>query len=166
MGDRLPQKEGVVIGMRSYAGHPYDGHTSDDMLCQAEAISGVKAKTAAVDPGYRGRRETKVKVIHRGKKLSNGDKKRLRRRSMLEAMIGHLKNEGRLKRCPLKGKDGDARHALLCGIDWGGLPLNLRLLRAHWRALLFQFLKTCQQWAGKVLFTRQKWHIPRLRNEA
>ena len=85
---------------------------------------------------------------------------------MLEAMIGHLKNEGRLKRCPLKGKDGDARHALLCGIDWGGLPLNLRLLRAHWRALLFQFLKTCQQWADKVLFTRQKWHIPRLRNEA
>ncbi len=32
------QKEGFDIGMRSYAGNPYDGHTLDDMLCQAEAI--------------------------------------------------------------------------------------------------------------------------------
>ncbi len=50
---------------------------------------------------------------------------------MLEAMIGHMKNEGHLERCPLKGKNGDAIHALLCGIGH-----NLRLLRAHWCALL------------------------------
>ncbi len=143
------QKEGFVIGMRSYAGNPYDGHTLVDMLCQAKAISGVKAKTAAVDLGYRGRHETKVKVIHRGKKLSNRDKKRLRRRSMLEAMIGHMKNEGRLERCPLKGKDGDAIHALLCGIGH-----NLRLLRAHWRALIFWLLNICQQWPDKAWFMR------------
>ncbi len=149
------QKKGFVIGMRSYAGNPYDRHTLDDMLCQAEAISAVKAKTAAVDLGYRVRHETKVKVIHRGKKLSNRDKKRLRRRSMLKAMIGHMKNEGRLERCHLKGKDGGAIHVLLCGIGRGGLPHNLRLLRADWRALLFWFLKMYQQWAEKVLHMRK-----------
>ena len=140
------QEEGFVVAMRSYAGNPYDGHTLDDMLCQAETISGVKPKTAAVDLGYRGRNKTKVKVIHRGKKLSYRDKKRLRRRSMEEAMIGHMKNEGRLERCPLKGKDGDAIHALLCGIGH-----NLRLLRAHWRALLFCLLKMHHQCLKKTL---------------
>ncbi len=67
--------------------------------------------------------------------MSYRDKKRLRRRSMEEAMIGHMKNKGRLERCPLKGKDGDAIHALPCGIGRGGLQYNLRLLRAHWQYL-------------------------------
>jgi len=126
------QKQGCVVAMRSYPGNPYDRHTLDDMLYQAEAISGVKAKIAAVDRGYRRRHETDVKVFHRGKKLRNRNKKHLRRRSMLEAMIGHMKNDFRLERCPLKGKDGDAIHALLCGIGH-----NLRLLCAHWRTLIF-----------------------------
>ena len=47
-------------------------------------------------------------------------------------MIGHMKNDGLLDRCHLKGLLGDALHAILCGIGH-----NLRLLRAHWAALLF-----------------------------
>ncbi|MGB1322910.1 MAG: IS5 family transposase [Vibrio gallaecicus] len=117
------QKEGFVVGMRSYPGNPYDGHTLDDMLQQTETITGVKVKTAAVDLGYRGKHKTKAKIIHRGRKLSKREKKRLRRRSMIEAMIGHMKNDGLLDRCHLKGKQGDAIHALLCGIGH-----NVRLL--------------------------------------
>ncbi len=110
------QKEGFVVGIRSYPGNPYDGHTLDDMLQQTETITGVKVKTAAVDLGYRGKHKTEAKIIHRGRKLSKREKKRLRRRSMIEAMIGHMKNDGLLDRCHLKGKQGDAVHALLCGI--------------------------------------------------
>ena len=117
------QKEGFVVGMRSYPGNPYDGHTLDDMLQQTETITGVKVKTAAVDLGYRGKHKTQAKIIHRGRKLSKREKKRLRRRSMIEAMIGHMKNDGLLDRCHLKGKQGDAIHALLCGIGH-----NVRLL--------------------------------------
>jgi len=84
------QKEGFVTGIRSYPGNPYDGHTLDDMLQQAETISGTKIRDAAVDLGYRGRHTTQAKVIHRGRKLSKREKRRLRRRSMLEAMIGHI----------------------------------------------------------------------------
>jgi len=117
------QKEGFVTGMRSYSGNPYDGHTLDDLLQQSETLSGVEIRDVAVDLGYRGRHATQAKVIHRGRKLSKREKRRLRRRSMLEAMIGHMKNDGMLGRCHLKGKEGDAIHALLCGIGH-----NLRLM--------------------------------------
>jgi IS5 family transposase len=50
-------------------------------------------------------------------------------------MIGHMKNEGLLRRNWLKGSLGDARHALLCGAGH-----NLRLILAHLRVLLFVLL--------------------------
>lgn len=126
------QKEGFVVAMRSYPGNPYDGHTLDDQLQQAEIMSSVRPKTVAVDLGYRGWHDTDADIIHRGKKLSKRQKKRLRRRSVIEAMIGHMKNEGLLDRCHLKGKIGDAIHAVLCGVGH-----NLRLIRAFWlRTLL------------------------------
>ena len=117
------QQEGFVIGMGSYPGNPYDGHTLDDMLPQTEVITGVEIKDAAVDLGYRGRHRTKAKVIHRGRKLSRPEKPRLKRRNMIEAMIGHMKQDGILNRCHLKGTEGDAIHALLCGLGH-----NMRLL--------------------------------------
>ena len=77
------QEEGFVIGMRSYPGNPYDGHTLDDMLQQTETISGIEIKDAVVDLGYRGKHQTQAKIIHRGRKLSRREKQRLKRRSML-----------------------------------------------------------------------------------
>lgn len=46
-------------------------------------------------------------------------------------MIGHMKNDGLLERCHLKGTEGDALHALLCAVGH-----NLWLLRAWWHTLL------------------------------
>lgn len=43
------QEHGYVTGVRSYPGNPYDGHTLDDMLTQAQTLGGVEAKTVAVD---------------------------------------------------------------------------------------------------------------------
>jgi len=83
-------------GICSYPGNPYDGHTLDDLLQQAETLSGIETRDAAVDLGYRGRHATQANVIHRGRKLSKREKRRLRRRSMLEAMIGHMKSDGML----------------------------------------------------------------------
>lgn len=132
VGITTTQKEGFVLGMRSYPGNPYDGHTLDDLLQQATTISAVEIKTVAVDLGYRGRHDTKAKVIHRGRQLSKREKRRLRRRSGLEAMIGHMKQDGLLDRCPLKGKEGDAIHALLCGIGHN-LRLMMNFLREQLR---------------------------------
>jgi hypothetical protein len=38
----------------------------------------------------------------------------LRRRSAIAAEIGHMKTDGRLSQCPLKGTIGDALFAVLC----------------------------------------------------
>jgi IS5 family transposase len=58
-------------------------------------------------------------------------KRELRRRSAIEAMIGHMKLDGRLARNHLKGAHGDAVHALLCGAGH-----NLRLILRHLARLL------------------------------
>jgi IS5 family transposase len=126
------QKENFVVGMRSYPGNPYDGHTLDDLLQQAETITSTEAKTVLVDLGYRGQHATQAKVIHRGRKLSKREKQRLRRRSALEAIIGHMKIDGLLDCCYLKGLRGDVMHAILCGIGH-----NLRQMRAWWARQLF-----------------------------
>ena len=104
----------------------------DDLLQQAETITSVPVKTVAVDLGYRGRHGTQAQVIHRGRRLSKREKQRLRRRSALEAIIGHMKVDGLLERCHLKGLHGDAVHAILCGIGH-----NLRQMRAWWTRRLF-----------------------------
>ena len=132
VGIACTQKEGYVVGIRSYPGNPYDGHTLDDQLMQAETLTAITPKTVVVDLGYRGRHSTQAQIIHRGKKLSKRQKQRLKRRSAIEAMIGHMKNDGLLDRCHLKGTLGDALHAILCGVGH-----NLRLLRNYWEALLF-----------------------------
>ena len=133
------QKENFVVAMRSYPGNPYDGHTLDDMLQQSETITTTPAKTVVVDLGYRGKHDTKADVIHRGRKLSKRQKKRLRRRSSIEAIIGHMKVDGLLERCHLKGKHGDAVHAILCGIGF-----NLRQMRAFFARLSFWLWIRCR----------------------
>jgi IS5 family transposase len=55
----------------------------------------------------------------------------LRRRSAIEPAIGHMKTDGRLARCALKGTLGDALHAVLCGCGH-----NIRMILAHLRAIV------------------------------
>ena len=49
--------------------------------------------------------------------------------------IGHMKTDGLLARNWLKGSDGDAIHAVLCGAGH-----NLRLILAHLRVLLLALI--------------------------
>ena len=124
-------KEGLVVGMRSMPGNPYDGHTLYEALEQVEILTGHQPREVFVDLGYRGAQVPDyIKVYHR--KLKRGVTPRLkrdiRRRSAIEPMIGHMKNDGRLDRNWLKGREGDAFHALLCGCGH-----NLRMiLRKLW----------------------------------
>ncbi len=56
---------------------------------------------------------------------------------MIEPEIGHMKTDGRLSRCPLKGTAGDAIFAVLCGCGH-----NLRKILAHLRALMALLITT------------------------
>ncbi len=62
--------------------------------------------------------------------------KLLRRRSAIEPMIGHMKNDGRLTRCPLKGTEGDALFAVLCGCGH-----NIRMILKYLREFLCRLIR-------------------------
>ena len=125
--------EGFVVGMRSLPGNPYDGHTLPEALEQVEILTGQTPALAVVDRGYRGHGVTATRVLISGMRrgLTPTLKRLLRRRSAIEPEIGHMKTDGRLSRCPLKGTAGDAIFAILCGCGH-----NIRKILAHLRALL------------------------------
>ena len=62
-------------------------------------------------------------------------KRELRRRSAIEPVIGHMKAEGHLGRCYLKGTAGDAANAILTAVGH-----NFRLVLAWLRILLCMVL--------------------------
>ena len=125
-------REGLVVGMRSMPGNPYDGHTVDSQIEQIAILTGTTPKMALVDRGYRGVQAsagTRLLVSHT-RRLPKHLKKLLKRRQVVEPMIGHMKSDGLLDRNWLKGALGDAMHAVLCGAGH-----NLRMILAHLRVL-------------------------------
>jgi IS5 family transposase len=117
--------------MRALPGNPYDGHTLSEALEQVEILTDQRPEMAFVDRGYRGHGVENVKVFISGARrgVTRTIAKLLRRRSAIEPMIGHMKNDGRLTRCPLKGTEGDALFAVLCGCGH-----NIRMILNHLRA--------------------------------
>ncbi len=125
-------KEGLVVGMRSMPGNPYDGHTVDSQLEQVAILAGQTPKFVLADRGYRGIEPpsgTRLLISHT-RRLPKPLKKLLRRRQVVEPMIGHMKADGLLDKNWLKGANGDALHALLCGAGH-----NLRMILRHLRVL-------------------------------
>ena len=129
---------GFVVGMRAMPGNPYDGHTLHEALEQVEILTDRRPDMAFVDRGYRGHGIETVKVFISGARrgVTRAIAKLLRRRSAIEPMIGHMKTDGRLTRCPLKGTTGDALFAVLCGCGH-----NIRMILRHLRILLCQFIR-------------------------
>lgn len=62
-------------------------------------------------------------------------KKKLKRRNAVEPVIGHMKSDGRLAQNFLKGTEGDAINALLCGAGHN-LRRILRRLALFWLRIL------------------------------
>ena len=118
-------KGNLIVGARSFAGNPYDGHTLREQLEQSAILMQdcqIKLATAFVDLGYRGVEADNpdVGIVHRGKarQLSQAERKQLKRRQAIEPIIGHLKSDHGMDRCHLKGRAGDAMHAVLCAAGY------------------------------------------------
>jgi transposase, IS5 family len=118
-------REGLVVGMRSMPGNPWDGHTLAETLEQVGILTNRQPKIAIVDKGYQGIEIPGVRILRSGQRrgITRTLKKMIKRRSAIEPTIGHMKTDGRLDRNPLKGTLGDALHAVLCGAGH-----NIRLL--------------------------------------
>ena len=147
-------KEGLVVGMRSMPGNPYDGHTLAEAIEQKEILTNTKTKLICVDKGYKGHQIKNCQVLISGQKrgMTRSLKKKLKRRSAIEATIGHMKTEGRLDRCTLKGQLGDAMFALLCAAGHN-LRLILNFLRDFLAFLYTEIVKNI----FKPQVTEEKW---------
>jgi len=134
----VTHQQGLMVGARSFPGNPYDGHTLRDVIDQTQKLTGREIERAYVDKGYRGHdTENPRRVFISGQKrgVFGVIKRELRRRSAIEPVIGHLKAEGHLGRCYLKGRTGDAANAILSAVGY-----NFRRILAWLRILLRLFL--------------------------
>lgn len=132
-----PSKGGhFVLQSSALHGNPYDGHTLKEAIDQYVKDTGIKPKRIYVDKGYRGHDPSlKLNVFKSGqKRLAPQIQKELKRRSAIEPLIGHLKNDGRLGRNYLKGRIGDRINAIFSGIGH-----NFRLL-LRWIRNLFIYI--------------------------
>ncbi len=123
-----------VLHATALPGNPYDGHTLGAVIAATEQLTGCSIERAYVDKGYRGHKtEGPCRVFISGQKrgVFGSIKRELRRRSAIEAAIGHMKTDGHLGRCYLKGAAGDAANAILSAVGH-----NLRRVLAWLRMLL------------------------------
>jgi IS5 family transposase len=127
-----------VLHAKALPGNPYDGHTLRDVIDDTQKLTGCEIERAYVDKGYRGHdAQNPRRVFISGQKrgVFGVIKRELRRRSAIEPVIGHMKAEGHLGRCYLKGRAGDAANTILTAVGY-----NFRRILAWLRALLRQIL--------------------------
>ena len=123
-----------VLHAKALPGNPYDGHTLKQVVEETQALTGREIERIYVDKGYRGHdAPNPLRVFRSGQKrgVFGAIKRELKRRSAIEPVIGHMKNDGHLGRNHLKGRAGDAANAVLSAIGY-----NFRLILAWLRMLL------------------------------
>ena len=100
-----------VAHVKALPGKPYDGHSLATIIPAIEASLGVELERVVTDAGYKGHhapKERRMRVYVAGQKrgLTRAIKRAFRRRSAIEAVIGHGKGEHRMGRNYLAGSRG------------------------------------------------------------
>jgi IS5 family transposase len=129
-----------VLHAKALPGNPYDGHTLRAVIEDTQKLTGREMERAYVDKGYRGHdapHPRRVFISGQKRGVFGAIKRELRRRSAIEPVIGHMKAEGHLGRCYLKGRAGDAANAILSAVGY-----NFRRVLAWLRARLRQIRET------------------------
>src|SRR5262249_32618557 len=90
---RAPGGQFVLHAM-ALPGNPYDGHTLAVVIGATERLTGCEIERAYVDKGYRGHdtpNPRRVFISGQKRGVFGRIKRELRRRSAIEAVIGHMK---------------------------------------------------------------------------
>ena len=129
-----------VAHVKALPGNPYDGHTLAAVIPEMEKLVGNTIERILADKGYRGHNappDYKFRVFTSGQKrrMTPKIKRELRRRSAVEPVIGHLKDDHRMGRNYLWHQSGDATNAILAAVGY-----NFRRLIRWLSLLLFQIL--------------------------
>jgi len=131
----LNRSKGGQFALHAMAlpGNPYDGHTLATVIPDMEETIGNQLSRILADAGYRGHNAPeshKLRVFTSGQKrrVTPAIKRQMRRRSAVEPVIGHIKNEHRMDRNYLAGQQGDAINAVLAAVGYN-FSLLLRWFR-------------------------------------
>jgi IS5 family transposase len=125
-----------AIHAQALSGNPYDGHTLARIIPAIEELLGNEIERLHADAGYRGHNAPpdyrfKVYTSKQKRRLTPQIEREMRRRSAIEPVICHLKNEHRMDRNYLYRRQGDANNAILAAAGY-----NFRLLIRWLRTLL------------------------------
>lgn len=137
-----------VVHAAALPGNPYDGHTLATVIPAIEGLIGNVIERAVADAGYRGHNappEHRFHVYVAGQKRGVTDqiKRDFRRRSAIEPVIGHLKDDHRMGRNYLAHTPGDAINAVLAAAGYNFRRL-IRWLRLLLLAILLVFAGALQ----------------------
>src|SRR5271168_2428103 len=137
-----------VTHVQALPGNPYDGHTLARVIPAIEALLGNTIERLHADAGYRGHNAPpeytfKVYTAKQKRRVTPQIKREMRRRSAIEPVIGHLKNEHRMDRNYLAGRAGDAINAVLAAAAY-----NFRRILA-WFSLLLSIAWTLLALLGR-----------------
>lgn len=120
-----------------------------EVLAETEALTGREIERVYVDKGYVGHKAPKpMRVFRSGQKrgVHGRIKKEPRRRSAIEPVIGHGKEDGHLGRNYLKGRNGDQVNAVMSAVGY-----NMRLILKWLKALLRKIIAAL--WAPMMPFS-------------
>ncbi|HEY4344264.1 MAG TPA: IS5 family transposase [Parvibaculum sp.] len=137
-----------VTHIAALPGNPYDGHTLAKVIPGMEALIGNTVARLVADAGYRGHNappDYKFRIFTAKQKrhVTPRIKREMKRRSAIEPVIGHLKEEHRMGRNYLAHRAGDAVNAVLAAAGYNFRRL-LRWLRLFLRLILSRLLEALQ----------------------
>jgi IS5 family transposase len=137
-----PKGGQFVLHAQALHGNPYDGHTLGPVIADLERLTGVTVRRIHVDKGYRGHsypNRFKVWISGQVRRVTKAIRREMRRRAAVEPVIGHVKDDHRMRRNHLKGRAGDRTNAILAAAGYN-FSLLLRWLGEFLRALLLALL--------------------------
>ncbi len=122
---------GLILAIESIPQNDYDGHILPGTLALFKKNYGRMPKAVIVDRGYKGQKIIDGTVVISAKKLSAKAseyekrqlKERMRRRSSIEAVISHLKNDYGMLKNYLQANAGD-----LFNCTFAAIVYNLKII--------------------------------------
>ena len=124
-------------------GRPYDVHTLKTVLPAIEASTGATLNRVLTDAGYRGHKMPlpytfKIYTAGQKRRVTPAIKRIMKRRSAVEPVIGHIKNEHRMNRNYLAHTQGDAINPILAAMGY-----NFRII--------LKWIKTLYVWISAII---------------
>ena len=127
-----------MLHAKALHGNPYDGHTLGPVITDLEKLTGVAVRRIHGDKGYRGHNypnRFRVWISGQVRRVTKVIRREMRPRAAVEPVIGHLKDDHRMRRNYLKGRDGDRINAVLAAAGYN-FSLLLRWFEELLRVLL------------------------------